>query len=227
MGTDVCAALLILQGMGADAFGLNCSTGPAEMLPQLRRLYRLADIPLIAKPNAGLPQLINGETVFTVDAEEFASFIPAMAEAGAGIFGSCCGSDETFIAAIKKALQNVAVKAPSPEATGLLPCATEKEVLLLEPDTVCTTVLDCSEELEDELCDTEDGDIIGIRIDTEEDVSVFAEAQYAVRNPLCIICNDTKLLESALRAYQGRPLYEGDLSEEELLPLVRKYGLII
>ena len=62
-GTDVTAALVVLQGMGVDAFGLNCSTGPDKMLTQLRRLKEYAAVPLIAKPNAGVPQVVDGKTV--------------------------------------------------------------------------------------------------------------------------------------------------------------------
>ena len=63
-GTDITAALTVLQGMGIDAFGLNCSAGPREMLPQLKRLREYARVPLIAKPNAGMPQIVDGKAVY-------------------------------------------------------------------------------------------------------------------------------------------------------------------
>ena len=62
-GTDAAAALQILQGMGVDAFGLNCSTGPREMLPTLRRLQKISRVPLIAKPNAGMPEITDAGAV--------------------------------------------------------------------------------------------------------------------------------------------------------------------
>lgn len=226
MGTDVCAALLILQGMGVDAFGLNCSTGPDKMLPQIRRLAKYAAVPLIAKPNAGLPQTVNDSTVYTVDAAEFASYVPELAEAGVNIFGACCGSDESFIKAIREKLNGLSMKEPSPEASDRLPCATEKNVFLLDSAVSCDSVFACDEELEDNLYEPDDGEVIGIEITGLMDVAAFADVQYAVRNPLCIVCDDAELLEKALRAYQGRALYDGSLSDEELLPLVEKYGLI-
>ena len=227
MGTDVCAALQIMQGMGVDAFGLNCSVGPEEMLRQIERLYEYSCIPIIAKPNAGLPQTVDGKTVYTVAADDFASFVPALADAGVSIFGACCGSDAGYIAAIKKALAGVSVKEPEPKYTELLPCASEKDVFLLAPDEACEQVFACDDELEDNLCELEEGELFGIEIGSLEDVALFADAQYAIKNPLCIICDDEVLLEKALRAYQGRALYDGGLSDEELMPLTQKYGLII
>lgn len=227
MGTDVCAALQIMQSMGADAFGLNCSVGPAEMLPQIKRLFEHAYIPLIAKPNAGLPESVDGETVFSVDAETFAGYIPALAEAGASIFGACCGSDETYIAAIRKALDGVSVKAPAPKKTELFPCATEKELFLLDPALEDMEVYPCDDELEDNISEPDKGEVLGIEIKSLEDVAAFSDVQYAIRNPLCLVCDDAALLEKALRAYQGTAIYSGALGENVLLPLAKKYGLIL
>ena len=227
MGTDVCAALIIMQGMGADAFGLNCSTGPAEMLAQIKRLYDHAEIPLIAKPNAGLPVTVDGKTVYNVAPEEFAGFVPALADAGVSIFGACCGSDERYIAAIKAALDGVTVKETSPLYPELLPAASEKDVFLLSPEAECVSVFACDGELEDNICELDEDELFGIEIGSPEDVAEFSDAQYAIRNPLCIFCDDAILLEKALRAYQGRALYDGALSDAELIPLCEKYGLII
>ena len=227
MGTDVCAALQIMQSMGADAFGLNCSVGPAEMLPQIKRLFEHAYIPLIAKPNAGLPENVNGKTVFTVDAETFASYIPGLAEAGASIFGACCGSDESYIAAIRKALDGVSVKAPEPKKTELFPCATEKKLFLLDGALEDMQVYACDDELEDNISEPDEGQVLGLEIKTKEDVAAFSDVQYAIRNPLCLLCDDPALLEKALRAYQGTAIYGGALGEDVLLPLAEKYGLII
>ena len=91
-GTDVLAALIVMQGMGVDAFGLNCSSGPAEMLEQMRRLTPYTTVPLIAKPNAGLPETVEGQAVYHCPPEEFASYAAGFAAAGVRIFGGCCGT---------------------------------------------------------------------------------------------------------------------------------------
>lgn len=226
-GTDVCAALLVMQGMGADAFGLNCSVGPKELIPQLRRLSALSEIPLIAKPNAGLPKSAGFRTIYDVSPEEFASYVPALADAGVSVFGGCCGTDERYIAALRSALSSVTLHAaPAADASALLPCATEREAFLLPADASVCAELACDEDLEDALTETEPGELIAVSIRTEEDLAVFSDCQYGVSNPLCIRCEDASLLERALRAYQGRALYEGNLPDDDLLPLARKYGLI-
>lgn len=227
MGTDVCAAMQIMQGMGADAFGMNCSVGPKELTKHIGRLYELAGIPLIAKPNAGLPVQEGEKTLFSVGAEEFAAYIPQLAENGAAVFGGCCGTDENYIAGIRQALASARIKAPAPLYPELLPCATEKDCFLLDPSITCDTVFSCDDELEDNICGLDEGELFGIEICSAEDAALFADAQYAIKNPLCLICDDAALLEKALRAYQGRALYDGGLSDDELLPLAEKYGLII
>ena len=88
-GTDAAAALTVMQGMGADAFGLNCSVGPREILEQMERLRPWAEIPLAAKPNAGLPRTVDGRTVYDCPPEEFAECARGFAENGVALFGGC------------------------------------------------------------------------------------------------------------------------------------------
>ena len=226
MGTDVCAALSVMQGMGVDAFGLNCSVGPQEIAAQIRRLAPYASVPLIAKPNAGLPRTAAGGTVYDVSSDQFASFIPELASAGVQIFGGCCGTDEKYISAVAAALKNIPQKEPSRSMPAGLPCATERNFFLLPADAAAAEVFSCDEELEDNLSDADPGELIGVKIDSLEDLAAFSDCQYAVSNPLCILCEDEQLLEKALRCYQGRALYKGSLPENALLPLAQKYGLI-
>lgn len=228
-GTDVVAALTVLQGMGIDAFGLNCSTGPDAMLRQLQRLTPYAEIPLIAKPNAGVPEMVNGETRYNCGAEEFVKLTGEMAAAGVQIFGGCCGTEASHIAALREAIKGLQMRDPAPEYSDLLPCATEKDACYLPATAAYESVITCSDELEDDIMDAmgDDGELLAIKMQSEADLDEFAEVQYLIRKPLCILCEDAELLEQALRLYQGRALYEGGLGDEELFPLVRKYGLII
>ena len=227
-GSDVAAALQIMQGMGADAFGLNCSVGPQDMLAQLKRLREIARIPLLAKPNAGIPEIVDGETVYNCPPEEFSACLPELAEAGVCIFGGCCGTEAGHVEALSKGSQGLEMLTPAPLHGDKLPCATEKEVFFLDPAAEHGRVLSCGDELEDELMEAQDeGDIVAIAITSKEELSAFADCQYMISKPLCICCEDAKLLEQALRLYQGRALYEGSLSERELLPLCAGYGLII
>lgn len=227
-GTDVTAALVVMQGMGVDAFGLNCSTGPDKMLEQLKRLKEYAAVPLIAKPNAGIPQMVDGKTVYDCPPEQFTAFVEEMAACGVCIFGGCCGTDVAHIAALSKATANLNCVSPSPAQPDKLPCATEKTVFLLDVDAAYDEILPCDEELEDNLFDVDDdAEMIAIRIESEDELDDFSDCQGMISKPLCMLCEDAALLEQALRRYQGRAVYEGSLSDEELMPLVRKYGLII
>ena len=228
-GSDVRAALVIMQGMGIDAFGLNCSTGPAEMLDQAKRLRDLAEVPVAIKPNAGLPKTINGETVYDCLPDEFVKHTKEFAELGAGLFGGCCGTGPKHIAKIAPELKDFKFRKPEPEYSDKIVCATEKDVFIFEQGIEAGEIIECSPELEDNIrkANKSDSQIITIRINCEPDIDEFEAAQYAIRKPLCVVCDDAALLNEALALYQGRALYAGNLSDDELAPMVRRYGLII
>ena len=226
--SDARAALLVLQGMGIDAFGLNCSAGPGQMLPQLRRLREYARIPLIAKPNAGMPTIVNGKAVYDCTPEQFTALVPDMLASGVMIFGGCCGTTPEHIAALRGALDGAAITPPAPLHTDLLPAATEKLPALLPADAAHGPVLDVTPGLEDALSDAleRDDPMVALRVASMADVNALAACQYLLTKPLCLVCGDAAVLEQALRVYQGRALYEGGLPESVLRPLSDKYGLL-
>lgn len=228
-GTDVCAALVTLQSMGADAFGLNCSTGPEEMLTQFRRLREYAEIPLAVKPNAGLPKTIDGKTVYDLSPEDFVKHTREFNEEGAAMFGGCCGTGPEHISTLKKSLADFRPTKPEPQHRDKIVCATEKDVFVIEAGAEVHSVISCDARLEEIIrkANKNEDPVIAVEISKSSDLDEFGSAQYAIRKPLCIVCDDKKLLEEALRLYQGRTIYSGKLSTEELMPLVRKYGLII
>ena len=228
-GTDVTAALAVLQGMGVDAFGLNCSSGPDKMLTQLRRLKEYAQVPLIAKPNAGAPKVVDGKTVYDCTPEAFAAYVEEMAACGVCLFGGCCGTEAEHIGQLSEAVSGLETQVVSPAEPDKLPCATEKRVFLLDVTASYGNILPCDDDLEDALFDEmeEDAEMIAIEIKSEDELDIFADCQGMIGKPLCILCEDAVLLEQALRLYQGRAVYEGGLSDEELMPLVEKYGLLL
>lgn len=227
-GTDVTAALVVLQGLGVDAFGLNCSTGPEEMLRQLERLTPYARVPLIAKPNAGTPVVINGKLSYNCPPEEFVRFVPEMLKAGVRIFGGCCGTDETHIAELSKCLCGAKISPAVCTETDKIICASEKLPFSISPDASPDSIVECGEELEDDLSDDleEDYELTAISLSSAEDVESFADCQYMLSKPLCLICDDAEILERALRAYQGLALYRGELDDSQFNLLHEKYGVI-
>ena len=99
-GGSVEAVAALLEGLGADAIGFNCGLGPDMMLPYLERLAAVSRLPLVVKPNAGMPKVVDGKTVFTVGPDEFAGHVSRLVAAGASIIGGCCGTTPAHIAAI-------------------------------------------------------------------------------------------------------------------------------
>ena len=232
-GTDVLAALIVMQGMGVSAFGLNCSSGPEEMLEQIQRLTPYATVPLIAKPNAGLPETVNGETVYRCPPEEFVSYTEAFAEAGVRIFGGCCGTGAEHIAALKAKVDGIDFSkfTPPERDPDVIPCATEKEARFITPDVDVGETIECSPDLMEDILDAEDEPTgaLKIAIYDEDDVVMLAENQYAVNKALCIHSDVPELLEQALRNYNGRAFYDGtgEIEEEVLERLQDRYGLVI
>ena len=104
-GCPISAAAITLEGLGASAIGINCSLGPGEILPMMKELSKWTSLPLIAKPNAGLPDPVTSE--YHLTAEDFAEFMPQFAQCGVQIFGGCCGTTPDFIKAVRTKLENV------------------------------------------------------------------------------------------------------------------------
>ena len=104
-GTDPKTAVVVLQSLGVDAIGINCSTGPQEMIALVEQMREYANVPILAKPNAGMPELIDGETIYAMTPEEFAEYGRQLVEAGAGIIGGCCGTTKEHITALAQTVR--------------------------------------------------------------------------------------------------------------------------
>ena len=226
VGTDVLAALIVMQGMGASAFGLNC-TSPADTAEQLERLAPYASIPLIAKPSAGLPGACCAP-------EELAAFAPRYAAAGARMFGGCCGTTEDHIAALAQAVDQVDFGAfpPVERDPDVIHCASEKEARFITTDVDVGETIECTPDLMEDILEAEEQSPQGalkIAILEEDDLDIFAENQYVVKDALCLWSDVPELLEQALRLYQGRAFWDGtgDLEEEFLQKMAARYGLVL
>lgn len=216
---DVLAALIVMQGIGVSAFGLNC-TAPDLMAEQLERLAPYAAIPLIACPNGGDWSLSDWAGQF--------------AAAGVRFFGGCCGSSPEDIAALGQqvAKLDLAPFLPAEQDPDVIPCASEREARFITPDVDVSEPIECTSDLPEHILDIEENTPVGamkVAIMEEDDVFIFAEHQYLIKDALCLWSDVPHLLEGALRVYQGRAFYDGtgDMEREELLPLVKKYGLIL
>ena len=104
-GTNPETAALVLSSLGVDAVGVNCSTGPDKMLAVIEKMAAYTDLPIIAKPNAGLPKMVDGETIYDMDAQTFAKEMLVLAKAGADVLGGCCGTTPLHIQKLTEALK--------------------------------------------------------------------------------------------------------------------------
>ena len=232
-GTDVLACAIVMQGMGVTAFGLNC-VDPAVAEEQLARLHLYTDLPLIAEPSAGLPDLASGKPDYPDNADAFARRTPQWAAAGVRIFGGCCGTAPAHIAALGRAMATVDFSAfpPVEKDPDVIPCASEKEARFITPDVDVGETIQCTDHLMEDILEAEEERPVGalkIEVLDTDDLEIFAREQYAVRDALCLWSDVPELLEGALRAYQGRACYDGtaELEPEFLARMSEKYGLIL
>ena len=250
-GADVECVAAILEGLRVDAIGLNCGFGPDRMLPFVKRLAACTSLPLIVKPNAGLPQVVDGRTVFTVGPEEFAKDIRALAEAGASIVGGCCGTTPAHIAAVREALSEFR----RPSRTGCLPktmvASGSRAVEIPFDDSIvigerinptgkkklkaALTEGDVAYVLREAVSQSDAGahvlDVnVGVPgIDEAAALDSTIQAVQGVTDiPLQIDTSDANALERALRHYNGKALVNSVNGKKEsmdaVLPLIAKYG---
>lgn len=225
-GSEPLAALAVMQGMGADAFGINCSNGPAEIARILSELAPYAEIPLLAKPNAGLPETApDGCAHYHMTPAEFASFAPQFASAGVSLLGGCCGTEPAHIAALAAAAQTPTCQTPAP----MILTASEKTAFCFSEMPALSEPINASDDLADAIadCEADEGELVCIRLSDETDVDDLLENVFQLANPICLMASDEALLETALRNYQGRAcfVYNGT-NPEAAAALSKRYGAV-
>lgn len=250
-GTDPVTAITVLQKMGADAVGVNCSTGPEGMEEIVREMKKYAAIPIIAKPNAGLPQLIGDETIFSMGSEEFARETKRLVEAGAGIVGGCCGTTPEHLQLLHDTVAELTPPVLTPERARIL--TTERRALKIEDNGKFLVIGERinptgKKALQEELKQgnlglvtefarqqAEDGaDILDVNMGMNgiNEKETMLEAIYGITGfsdlPISIDSSHISVLEAALRIYPGRALINSVSLEKEklekLLPAAKKYG---
>lgn len=200
-GATAEAALVIFRAMGVSAFGFNCGAGPAEMLKNVEALECVrGSLPLIAKPNAGLPIMVDGKETYEMSPEDLASYAEKLAKAGVRAFGGCCGTTPSHIKALSAVVSALPFDYENPTCEEML--ATERVTLPVSEVTLSKEIV-CSEFLMDDLMDCYDTCPL-VRISKAEDIQILEENQHAAALPVCIACDEAALLERALVSYNGR-----------------------
>lgn len=250
-GTDARTAVTVLQSLGAAAVGVNCSTGPDQMRDVVMTMRRYTSVPIIAKPNAGLPILIDGETVYNLGPQEFGLQVKGLVMDGATIVGGCCGTTPEHIRELAMHVEEIKPNLSyNPKVRTI---TTERKTVeidlngkfLIVGERINPTgkknlqeelkegkldlVVSMAEEQEENGASILDVNMGMNGIDEKETmVSVVYELSQAVNLPLCIDSSHVGVIEAALRIYPGRALINSISLEKEkfekLIPLAKKYG---
>ena len=250
-GTPPEAAVVVLQSLGVDIIGINCSTGPMEMIEPVKIMAEYATIPILAKPNAGLPELVDGETVYRMTPEEFAEAGAALVEAGAAIVGGCCGTTPEHIAALTAKVKGMELITPLKSHRRIL--SSERKAVEIDLDGNFLVVGERinptgKKKLQAELREGRLDLVRNMAMDQESngaailDINmgmngidelqmmkkVIYEVSSTVDCPLCIDSSHVDVIEEALKIYPGRALINSISLEtekmENLLPVAAKYG---
>lgn len=250
-GSDPATAVIVLQSLGVDVIGINCSTGPDKMTEQVKAMYEVANVPILVKPNAGLPQLVDGKTVYNMEPVEFAEAVRELALCGAHVFGGCCGTTPAHIKAMTEALKDAELLPVKSKRRRFL--ASERkytEITLDGPFTIVGERINPTgkKKLQEELRkgslslvtemaveqEKNDAAILDINMgmnginEKEMMLAAIYEVSSTVDLPLCIDSSHVDIIEAALRIYPGRALINSISLEKEkfekLIPIAAKYG---
>ena len=253
-GADVECVAAILEGLHVDALGLNCGFGPDKMLPFVKRLAAVTSLPIAVKPNAGLPKVEGGKTIFTVGPDEFASDVIELVKAGASIVGGCCGTTPAHIGKVVESLGERGTWErgnPSLTHSRTVVCSGSRVVELSTDETIiigerinptgkkklkaALSEGDVAYVLREAVSQAEAGaHVLDVNVGVPglDEPALLDSTIQAVQSvtalPLQIDTSDPKALERALRHYNGKALVNSVNGKEEsmssVLPLVAKYG---
>lgn len=252
-GGDVPSAVAMLEGLRVDALGINCGMGPEQMLPVLDEIRKAASVPVIVKPNAGLPKQRDGEVYYDVDPDEFAGLMVQIVKKGAHLVGGCCGTTPGHI---RKMVQQIKETELFPKCTPL----TKKEHTVVssygkavflggKPVIIGERINPTGKKklkqalkehdldyiLKEGISQQDNGaDILDVNVglpDIDEKammVEVVRELQSVISLPLQIDTVDEKALEAAMRVYNGKPMVNSVNGKQEemdkIFPLIKRYG---
>ena len=215
-GADCTVMAALLESMGVDAVGMNCSLGPHQMAEVAKSYAGVTALPLVVSPNAGLPHVTDGKTVYDVTAEEFAEVMADIAGCGAAVMGGCCGTDPEFIRRLTGRTGEIPLKAHGGDTADIV-TSSRKAVSAENGVFAIGTLLkvadygeDDLDDLADEAMDAADEDLPVVTLDlTGADAELAALAVRAVQElvgtPLALL-GEGDALEAAVRAYNGKPL---------------------
>ena len=252
-GSDPETVVTILEGLGVDAIGINCSTGPDRMMPVIDRLLKAASVPVVVEPNAGLPRVADGETVYDIDAAAFAGFMREIAAKGAAVLGGCCGTTPDYIAATIAQTRSIALPARTAMRRPMRIASATRTVTLGEDIRVIGEAINptTNPELKADLRrgkmtvvkrlameqKRQGADILDVNVGLPEvdEAALMVQAVHAISQvvdlPLQIDSTKPEVIEAVLKNYNGKPLINSVNGEAAsmagILPIVAHYGAAV
>ncbi len=248
-GTLVESAAITLSSLGVDAVGVNCSLGPEELLPFVKRMQEVTDIPIIVKPNAGLPDPVTGK--YAMGPEEFAAEMKPFLELGVSCVGGCCGTAPEYIKELAKLASSYKPVKASKNLNSYL-CSARAFVDVKRVHVIGERINPTGKKLFKEALINHDIDYVKNQAMEQADggaeildvnvglpkiderslmTEVVKELQSVVSLPLNIDSSDATVIEAALRIYNGKALVNSVNGEDEvldrILPVVKKYGAAV
>ena len=248
------SVVAMLEGLGVDALGVNCSLGPAQMIPIVERLVKAAHVPVLVNPNAGLPKSVDGRTVYDVDPEEFAGYMKQIAALGAAAVGGCCGTTPDYIRAEIAAVRPLPLLPPQGRAQTVIasfsrtveigraarPVIIGERINPTGKKRFKQALVDHDiDYIVDQGLQQEDAgaDVLDVNVGTPEidEVALLDEVvcrlQSVLALPLQIDTSNPEAMERALRHYNGKALINSVNGKQEVMaevfPLVKKYGGVV
>lgn len=252
MGCSATSMTMVLQGLGVDALGVNCSSGPKGIEPVIDEILNISKVPVMVQPNAGLPCICGGETVYKVTPEEFAYYGVRFAQKGVRIIGGCCGTTYNHIRSLTSSIENISVKKHVPALSGGV-CTPTKTVFIDGIKVIGERINPTGRKFLSEALKKGDmdyiakeaisqvdagADILDVNVglpeidQAETMVKVIKKIQSVLPSvPLQIDSNNPEVIEKALRAYNGKAIVNSVTGEDKvlgsILPLVKKYGAAV
>lgn len=251
-GADVPAVVALLEGLRVDALGINCGLGPVQMLPVFEQILQYTSLPIIVKPNAGLPKQVRGETYYDVLPREFAATMREIVSQGAAIVGGCCGTTPEHIREMTEICRGMPLK-PITEKNITMVSSYGQSVCFGQGSKIIGERInptgkkrfkqalkehDIDYILKEGITQQDLGaHILDVNVglpdidETAVMVEVVEELQSVTNLPLQIDTVDAKAMEAALRIYNGKPMVNSVSGKQEsmdvVFPLMQKYGGVV
>ncbi|MBR7092925.1 MAG: homocysteine S-methyltransferase family protein [Clostridia bacterium] len=251
-GADPAAMAALLEGLGVDAYGANCSLGPQQLLPVVRQLLEVSSLPLLVMPNAGLPRVEDDRTVYDVDAAAFADVMAQMAAEGVRMLGGCCGTTPAYIAETVRRTRDIPLRSIEPKRRTVVSSGTRAVVFGADPLCIGERINPTGKKrFKQALAEGDSEYILQEGLKQQQagvpllDVNVglpgidetatlrdtVEKLQAVVDLPLQIDTASPAAMEAALRCYNGKAMINSVNGKQECMravfPLVKKYGGVV